>query len=44
MKTFIKTVNQNHVIPTRFIVNDFDFKDLKEDSLKTAESRKAFRR
>lgn len=40
VKTFIKSVNQNHVIPTRFIVNDFDLKDVKEDNLKTLEARK----
>lgn len=41
VKPFLKTVNQNHVIPTRFIVNDFDFKELKEDTLKSAEGRDA---
>ncbi len=34
VKTFVKAVNQNHVIPTRFVVNDFDLKDVKEDNLK----------
>lgn len=29
VKTFLKYLNQDHVMPTRFIVNDFDFKDLK---------------
>lgn len=44
VKPFVKFVNQNHVIPTRFVVNDFDFKDLKVDALKTAESRDASRK
>ena len=39
VKTFIKSVNQNHVIPTRFVVNDFDLKEVKEDNLKTLEAR-----
>ena len=34
VKTFLKAVNQNHVMPTRFLVNDFDFKEVKEDNLK----------
>lgn len=44
IKPFVKYVNQNHVIPTRFIVNDFDFKDLKEDALKTAENKQTARK
>lgn len=44
VKTFVKYVNQSHVMPTRFIVNDFDFKDLKEDNLKSADSRKTARK
>ena len=44
VKPFVKHVNQNHVIPTRFVVNDFDFKELKEETLKTAESKSAARR
>jgi ribosomal protein L14E/L6E/L27E len=39
VKTFIKSINQNHVIPTRFVVNDFDLKDIKEDNIKTLEAR-----
>jgi large subunit ribosomal protein L27e len=39
VKPFVKYVNQNHVIPTRFLVNDFDLKEVKDDNLKTAESR-----
>lgn len=31
-------------MPTRFIVNDFDFKDLKEETLKSADSRKTVRK
>ena len=44
VKTFVKYVNQNHVIPTRFVVTEFDFKDLKDDVLKTAETKKAARK
>ena len=44
VKPFVKNINQNHVIPTRFLVNDFDFKDLKEENIKTAESRLAARK
>ena len=44
VKAFLKHVNQNHVMPTRFVVNDFDFKDLKEDNIKTAEARAAARK
>ena len=34
VKTFAKVMNQNHVMPTRFVVNDFDLKEVKEDNLK----------
>lgn len=44
VKTFLKNINQNHVIPTRFIVNDFDFKELKEENVKSAEGREAARK
>lgn len=44
VKPFVKYVNQNHVIPTRFVVNDFDLKELKDETLKTAENRKAVRK
>jgi large subunit ribosomal protein L27e len=39
VKSFIKVVNQNHVIPTRFVVNDFDLKEVKEENVKTVEQR-----
>jgi large subunit ribosomal protein L27e len=39
VKPFVKYVNQNHVLPTRFLVNEFDLKDIKDDNLKTKESR-----
>lgn len=40
VKPFIKFINQNHVIPTRFVVNDFEnLKDVKEDNIKTLEAR-----
>lgn len=37
-KTGVKAphhLNQNRVMSTRFIVNNFDFKDLNEDNIKT---------
>ena len=39
VKSFVKVVNQNHVIPTRFVVNDIDLKDVKEENIKSAEAR-----
>jgi large subunit ribosomal protein L27e len=44
VKPFVKYVNQNHVMPTRFVVNDFDLKDVKDDNLKTKESRVALKK
>ena len=44
VKPFVKYVNQNHVLPTRFIVNDFDLKDVKDDNLKTKEARESLRK
>jgi large subunit ribosomal protein L27e len=44
VKSFIKVVNQNHVIPTRFLVNDFDLKDVKEENIKTVEARTALKK
>ena len=45
VKSFVKYVNQNHVMPTRFVVNDFsDIKDVGEDHLKTSEARKELRK
>lgn len=44
VKPFVKYVNQNHVLPTRFLVNEFDLKDIKDDNLKTKESRLALRK
>lgn len=40
----MKYVNQNHVMPTRFVTNDFDLKDIGEDNLKTGEARKELRK
>lgn len=31
-------------MPTRFVVNDFDFKDLKEDNIKNVEARATARK
>lgn len=39
VKPFLKNINQNHVMPTRFVVNDFDLKDLKEETGKNAETK-----
>ena len=44
VKPFVKYVNQNHVLPTRFQLNDFDLKDIKDENLKTKEARLALRR
>ena len=44
VKPFVKFVNQSHVMPTRFVVNDFDLKDVGDDNLKTSEARKALRK
>ena len=44
VKPFVKYVNQNHVLPTRFQVNDFDLKDIKDDNLKTKENRLALKK
>ncbi len=40
VKPFVKYVNQNHVMPTRFLVTEFDLKQIKDDHFKTAEARK----
>ena len=40
----MKYVNQNHVMPTRFVTNDFDLKNIGEDNLKTGEARKELRK
>ena len=39
IKPFVKCLNQNHVMPTRFVVNDLDLKEIKEENLKTKEAR-----
>lgn len=44
VKPFVKYVNQNHVMPTRFITNEFDLKQVKDDNLKTKEARKTLRK
>lgn len=44
VKSFVKYVNQNHVMPTRFIVGDFDLKDISDDNLKTSDARKELRK
>lgn len=44
VKPFVKFVNQNHVIPTRYVSNDFDFKDVTDTNLKTAEAKKTLRK
>lgn len=31
-------------MPTRFVVNDFDLKEIKEDNIKTLEARKALKK
>jgi large subunit ribosomal protein L27e len=44
VKPFVKYVNQNHVLPTRFLVNEFELKDIKDDNLKTKEAREGLRK
>ncbi len=45
VKPFIKCVNQNHVMPTRFVVNDFEeIKELKEESIKGKANRKELKK
>merc|ERR1711862_591193 len=44
VKPFIKSVNQNHVIPTRFVVHDIDLKEIKEDNIKTLEARSTLKK
>ena len=44
VKSFVKYVNQNHVMPTRFVVGDFELKDVSDDHLKTSEARKELRK
>ena len=39
VKPFLKNVNQNHVMPTRFTLKEFDLKDLKEETAKSAEAK-----
>lgn len=40
----MRYINQNHVMPTRFIVGDFDLKDVNDDNLKTPEAKKQLRK
>ena len=44
VKPFVKYVNQGHVMPTRFLVNDFDFKEVKDENLKNKEARVALKK
>jgi len=44
VKTFVKYVNQSHVLPTRFVVSEFDFTEVKDESFKTQETREALRK
>jgi len=44
VKPFVKYINQSHVMPTRFVVNDFDLKEVKDDNLKTKDSRETLRK
>ena len=39
VKTFVKFVNHNHLMPTRYTTTDVDFKDVKEEGISTAEKR-----
>ena len=44
VKPFVKYVNQNHVMPTRFVTNDFDLKHVKDDNIKTFEARRTLKK
>jgi len=46
MKPFVKYVNYNHMLPTRFMVKqDFEFRSLAtEDKMNTPEGRKALKK
>ncbi len=45
VKPFVKYINQNHVLPTRFQVNDFDLKDIKDENLNVkTKAREALRK
>ena len=39
VKTFVKFVNHNHLMPTRYTTSDLDLKDVKEEGISTAEKR-----
>lgn len=46
VKSFVKTVNYNHLMPTRYLVaNDLDLKNIvSEDKLTNKETRKTMKR
>lgn len=39
VKTFVKFVNHNHLMPTRYTTTDLDLKDVKEEGISTSEKR-----
>lgn len=39
VKTFVKFVNHNHIMPTRYTTSDIELKDVKEEGIATAEKR-----
>lgn len=39
VKTFVKFVNHNHLMPTRYTTSDVDTKDIKEENIATSEKR-----
>lgn len=45
MKPFVKYVNYNHLLPTRFVIkDDLDFKTIvNDDKMSSAETRKAMK-
>lgn len=45
MKPFVKYVNYNHLLPTRFVIKeDLDFKSIvNDDKMKDAEARKSMK-
>ena len=39
VKTFVKFINHNHLMPTRYTSSDLEFKEVKEEAIATAEKR-----
>ena len=44
VKTFVKFVNYNHLMPTRYTTTDVELKEIKDESVATAEKRGELRK